>query len=97
MEFRKWINETRDYKKAVEISSKEIIKTKDPFFGEVIYRLVHPLGSAEDLNKLESGITKMKLLLPEYQYQLMMGDIALTRGELTSARDIFQDVLIEKP
>lgn len=85
------------YKEAVELSVEQITKTNDPFFGDVIYRLTLLFGDTEGLNELESGITKMKLLMPQYQYQLLMGDIALTRGDLTSARDIFQEVLIEKP
>jgi hypothetical protein len=85
------------YKEAIELSLEQITKTNDPFFGGVIYRLSLLFGSTEDLNKLESGITKMKLLLPEHEYQLYIGEIALTRGDLAKARDIFQDVLIEKP
>jgi class 3 adenylate cyclase len=85
------------YKEAIELSIEQITKTNDPFFSEVIYRLVLLFGNTEELNELESGITKSKLLMSQYHYQLLMGEIALTRGNLTIARDIFQDVLLEKP
>jgi len=83
--------------KALEISWENFSKTFDIDYGEILYELTLLLGDAEELDQLKKEVKNVKILLPDLAYLIVMGTIDFWRGDLTSARSMFQEVLIEKP
>jgi hypothetical protein len=85
------------YDEAFELSRSEFNKRFDEGYGTLMLRLALSVANPDRLKQFTRDAERTKLLIPDDFYSIMMAQVDIARGDLVSARQGFQEALLDKP
>lgn len=85
------------YEKALEVSREQFSKKFDEGYGLIMLQLASLIADPGQLDQLKQDIQRVKMLIPDDSYNIVMAQLDLVCGDLANARRNYQEAQLENP